>query len=520
MRIPAIFSMLVLTACGLAAAAETAKRPNLLFIYTDDHPYKTLGAWPEAPDWVRTPEIDKLAARGVRFPRAYCGSWCMPSRASLLTGRLPWGVESMRMEGKYPGSSYDPAKCPFWPAELRKHGYHTAQIGKWHTGTDTGFGRDWDHQIVWNRPLHPENAGNYYVDQVLAFDGVERQVSGYSTDNYTDWAVDYIRGQHREAGKPWYLWLCYGAIHGPTTPAPRHRGAYADQPVPVPVDIFGPRPDKPAYLELTQAWMLDAKGQPAMRPAAKRENNFDLNKPGLAYAAWVRRMNECVLAIDEGVGRVMGALRESGQLDNTLVIFTADQGFAMGEHGLKSKQAPYDASIAAGLIISQPGTWPEGRVCRQPVNSPDIVALLTTTAGLELPWKQHGRDIRPLLKNPETDDWDSPMLMCHTGHTYGSDTSTIPTGEALTSEAGVPWWVSLRQGKLKYVRTLVEGETEELYDLEADPEELVNLAAKSEQRATLEKLRLKTVDELRRTEAGFVEHMPRTKAMGEATAAR
>ncbi len=95
--------------------------------------------------------------------------------------------------------------------------------------------------------LHPDNAGNYYKDQILTFNGEERQVSGYSTDNYTEWAVEYIEGQHRQPDKPWYLWLCYGAVHGPTTPAERHMGKYAGNAAPVPKDIFGPWPDKPAY---------------------------------------------------------------------------------------------------------------------------------------------------------------------------------------------------------------------------------------------------------------------------------
>lgn len=98
----------------------------------------------------------------------------------------------MTMAGEYPGSKYDPVQCPFVPAQFRAQGYQTAQIGKWHTGTDTGFGRDWDFQIVWNRPAHPENAGSYYNDQLLTFNGVDKQTAGYSTDNYSQWASEYI----------------------------------------------------------------------------------------------------------------------------------------------------------------------------------------------------------------------------------------------------------------------------------------------------------------------------------------
>ena len=192
----AVAAMLLTETALLASDAATARPPNILFIYADDQPYKTLGCYGENPSWVKTPNIDRLAAQGIRFERSYLGPWCMASRASLLTGRLQHGVMSMTMAGQYPGSEYDPVKCPFVPAQFRAQGYQTAQIGKWHTGTDVGFGRDWDFQIVWNRPAHPENAGNYYNDQLLTFNGVDKQTTGYSTDNYSQWASEYIQGQH------------------------------------------------------------------------------------------------------------------------------------------------------------------------------------------------------------------------------------------------------------------------------------------------------------------------------------
>jgi arylsulfatase A-like enzyme len=212
---------------------------------------------------------------------------------------------------------------------------------------------------------------------------------------------------------------------------------------------------------------------------------------------------------------VLAALEESGQLENTLVVYTADQGFGLGEHGFRQKVAPYDATLSSALIISQPGTIPQGKVCKHPVNSPDLVDLLCRTAGVNIPWKTHGRDIRPLLVNPERDDWSSPMLFTHTGRHYGAETDVIPTDADLAAASGVPWYAMLRDGKYKYVRYLVEGETEELYDLETDPEELTNLAMRADQRQLLAQLRAKTTDELKRTDAGFVHRMPRTKAEAE-----
>ena len=493
--------------CSVASAAE--KRPNVLFIYADDQPFKTISCYPEAQKMAHTPNIDALAASGVRFHRSYLGAWCMPSRATMLTGRLQPGVQTMRMEGPYPASTYDPAQCKFWPAELRKHGYHTAQIGKWHTGTDTGFGRDWDYQIVWNRPGHPENAGNYYTGQILSFNGVEKEQEGYSTDNYTQWAIDYIKGKTRDTAKPWYLWLCYGAIHGPTTPADRHKGKLKGEKAAVPADIFGPRPDKPKYLDKTQAWMPGKDGQPRKGKAAKRKNNFDHDEAGMTFDKWVQQVNECNMAIDEGVGRVMAALKESGQLENTLVIYTADQGFALGEHGFSIKVAPYDANISSPLIVSMPSQLPQGKVCREPVNSADLVSTILSFTGMKEPWTMHGQDLTPLLKAPETAKRDHPTLMIHTGDHYGADTNVVPTDpEVLAHSGNVPWWLMIRDGKLKYIRNLTAGEMEEVYDLDADPEELHNLARVPGNGDLVKSLRAKLVKELERHEAPMAKALP------------
>ena len=380
-------------------AVAPTPHPNILFILADDQSYKTVGCYPEAWPWVKTPNIDALAKSGVRFHGAYLGAWCMPSRTSLLTGKHPHGVQSMRMEGPYPGSVYDPKQCPFWPALFRKSGYQTAQIGKWHTGTDAGFGRDWDYQIVWNRPKHPENAGAYYEKELLAFNGEEKWQDGYPADNYTKWAVEYVKGQHRDKEKPWYLWLCYGNIHGPNKPAARHKGLYKDAKVPLPVDILGPRPGKPDYLNNTQAWKKDTTGR-IIAGKSNEKVGDEAGDKGKGFIEWVRQVNECMPPVDEGVGALLAALKETGQLQNTLVVYTADQGFAMGEHGLRMKIAPYDASYRSPLIVSMPGTVAQGKTCKYTPNAPDLVATFFAIAGATPPDDMHGRDITALLKDP------------------------------------------------------------------------------------------------------------------------
>lgn len=502
-------------ASGLTTAAENSiRRPNILFIYTDDQSHRTVGCYPESFDWVRTPNIDALAKQGVRFSHAYIGAWCMPSRATMLTGHHQHGIESMRMEGQYPGSQYDAEKCPFWPSVFRKAGYTTAHIGKWHTGVDDGYGRDWDHQIIWNRPRFVDNAPNYYDDQIIVKNGGKpERVKGYTTDKYTDWAIDFMNGEGRDAEKPWYLWLCYGAVHGPFTPADRHQGKLSDATVPVPADVYPPRPGKPEYIRKMEFWEPGKTGQPVERQVRKESPVGMKDIPGRPLSEWVQQYHEGVLAIDENVGRLMESLRASGQDDDTLIVFTSDQGFAWGQHGFKSKVAPYDATVRAPLIVRPPAdVAPDvaGRVVSSPVSGVDLPPTFFAQAGIELPWEMHGHDLSPLLGESET-TWTHAAMLVHTARQYGSATNVVPAKDdpELYHGPGVPWYVMLSQGHFKYVRNLVEGEVEELYDLKKDPDELSNLASDPDHAERLRSFRKATIVELKRTGAGMVDNLPR-----------
>ena len=499
--LPLLFVFLFMSFLKGPAAAEPS-RPNILFILADDQSYKTVGCYPESWPWVKTPNIDRLAAEGVRFHAAYLGAWCMPARASLLTGRHPHGIESMRMEGKYPASAYDPKQCPFMPAVLREQGYHTAHIGKWHTGVDAGWGRDWDYQAVWNRPLHPENAGAYYERQIVAINGKEQWVDGYPADNYSTWAEDYIHGKNRTSDKPWFLWVCYGSIHGPSKPAERHRGMYAKAPVPPPADLFPPRPGKPEYLNRTQAWKKNADGA-AVTGKSGESFGDESGKKRQTHEDFVRQMNECVPAVDEGVGRLMAALRESGQLENTLVVYSADQGFGMGEHGFRTKLAPYDATYRSPLIILKPGLTAAGGVCLAPVNAPDLVATLLAQAQVTVPWEIHGRDLSELLRQPQT-PWPHPCLFEYTGDVFGGAVAAkLHQSPEHAEHHNVPWYTAVLRDNWKLIHYLQPGVGDELYDLSKDPEELENLIHSQNAGARLAVLRKALAEELDRTKAGL-----------------
>lgn len=488
----------------------SAERPNILYIFTDDQSHRTVSCYPEAYSWVNTPNIDALAADGVRFTHAYIGTWCMPSRATMLTGHHQFGIESMRMEGQYPASTYDPELCPFWPRVFRENGYTTAQIGKWHTGVDGGYGRDWDHQIIWNRPKYPENAGNYFDDQIVEIDGVKQRVSGYTTDWYTERTAKFVRGENRDKDKPWYLWLCFGAVHGPFTPAERHQAEYPDAKVPEPADIYPDsayRKDKPEYVRQRSRWIRNAEGNAELDSGVQQLTVKNAPIHGNTLQNWVRQYQQGVLAIDDAVGKLRVVLKETGQEKNTLIVFASDQGIAWGQKGFQQKIAPYDANIRGPLIMSFPGRIPPGGVCPTPVGGTDIPPTFFAFAGLPLPWKMHGHDLTPLLQEPDR-EWPHPALTVMTARQYGSNTNVIPTDETLYETANVPWWISLSRGNFKYIRTLVEGEVEELYDLKADPEELVNLAFDEAHLERLRSFRMAAMDELHRTEAGMVENLP------------
>ena len=509
-----LFGQLLLQ--GFNASAAEPRRPNILFIYTDDHSYRTLSCYEGADPWVRTPNMDRLAARGVRFTHAYIGAWCMPSRATMLTGLQQYGVQTMRMVEPYPNSTYDPVRCRFWPAEFRRHGYQTGQIGKWHTGADAGFGRDWDYQVVWNRPKHPDNAPNYYYDQLLSFNGGEpRIVPGYSTDNYTRWAVEYIKGAHCDRDKPWYLWLCYAGVHSPYTPAERHQAEYPGASAPTPADIYPPRAGKPDYMQQVGVWKPGQNGEPVLQEASLGNEVGDKAEGAgdRTLSDWVRQYNQAVRALDEGVGQVLAALEESGQLTNTLVVLTSDQGYAWGQHGFRAKLAPYDSNIRSPLIVSMPGTIREGQVCRVPVCGADLAPTFFQFAGLDLPWPMHGHDLTPLLKQPDA-KWPHAAMLVFTGDKYGTDCDRVP--EAPLSRYGkganVPWYVLVVRDRYKYIRTLEAGEPEELYDLETDRDELMNLALDAKYATALRTLRSLAVKELKRTGAKMVEHLPPIKS--------
>lgn len=477
-----------------AAPASGGGKPNILYIFTDDQSTRSVSCYQEARPWVKTPHIDKLADSGMRFTTCYTGAWCQPSRVSALTGLLQHAAKTVRVTD-YPMAEYDPGQLPFFPSVMRKHGYQTACIGKWHLGEDVGHGRDWDYSVIWDRGGGRRDVGAYYHNTLVRTNGCERKpLGGYSTDRFTELAVEYIKTK-KGGDKPWYLWLCYGGVHSPFTPAERHETIYANAPpAAIPADIFGPRPDKPEHLKNMTRWKKDPDGRPK------------------GYDSAVKQYHRAVKSLDDGVGALVTALKESGQLENTVIIFTSDQGYAWGQHGSKEKWLAYDANICAPLIFSAPGRIKPGTVCKQAVNGLDIVSTIHALTGVEPEWKMHGRDLTALLDNPD-DTLGQPMLMMNTGIQYGEGVTQnlkAQNYDAFKFAHFYPW-LMMRDGKYKYIRHLQANAIEELYDMERDPDELRNLAVNPDYHKKLSELRLKAVKEFQEKDGDFTAHLPQPR---------
>lgn len=479
-----------------APAIADDRRPNILYIFTDDQSHRTVSCYPEAQPWAQTPNIDLLAASGMRFSSCYTGTWCQPSRASVLTGLLQHKLETLQVTD-YPMASYDPKKLRFFPSVLRKNGYHTACIGKWHLGEDVGHGRDWDYSAIWDRGGNRGNAYAYYKNTMVRTNGGERRpLEGYSTDRYTALSVDYIKAR-ANTNKPWFLWLCYSGVHAPFTPAKRHENSYAEAPATrVPVDIFGPRPGKPEHLKELTRWKKNEEGNP---------DGFD---------AAVKKYNRSVRAIDNGIGELVRALNQSEQRDNTLIIFTSDQGYAWGQHGMSEKWAAYDANLCAPLIFSAPGRIPPATVCAESVNGVDITRTIHEFVDVEPEWEMHGRDLCGLFDNPQA-TLNEPMLLLNTVYEYGDRVTQALQAKDFErfKRKGLTAWIMMRNGRYKYIRYLDKNILEELYDLDSDPEELDNLAVNSKHQDKLTEMRQQTIIEFRKKNGDFVDYLPQTKSL-------
>jgi len=434
--------------------------PNIVVVLVDDLRWDDIGVAGQA--FAETPNIDRLAHEGARFLNAFAATpLCSPSRASILTGQYA------RTNGIIDNTARDAAShaLPTFAIPLASAGYQTAFIGKWHMGNDD------TRRPGWTRWVAMKGQGEA-VSPKLNVDGERKEVPGYVTDVLTDYAVDFMKGA---GDRPFMLFLAHKALHpnirqrddGSTEtlrgqpegfiPAVRHRGRYATATV-------SRRPN--------------ANQSPVRKPALQREIS-GLPPLGAATATPdmdVRARLEMLLGVDESLGRILQALDDLGERDDTAIIFTSDHGYFYGEHGLnEERRLAYEETARIPLIVRYPKRVPPGLTPTQMVQTIDFAPTILALAGVADTGPRDGTSLVPILEG-RTPAWRSSILI-----EYYSDT-VFPRILTMGYEA-------VRTERYKYIRYTDLPGMDELYDLETDPFELDNLIGSPRAGALLPGLR-------------------------------
>lgn len=420
-----------LTARGEAPAADPPGLRNIVFILVDDLRYDALGFM--GHPFLETPHIDALAKNGCVFENAFVTtSLCSPSRATILTGLYA------HAHGVFDNSTPLNDSIPTFPRELQKAGYRTAFVGKWHMGGESDDPRPgFDHWVSFR-------GQGVYVDPTFNINEERAKVSGYVTDLITDHSIDFIE---ENQGRPFLLYVSHKAVHAEFRPADRHKGCYARMTYP-----------RPATMENTEATY---RGKPSW-VRAQRESWHGVDgmyDKKVDFDQFARDYAETMRAVDDSVGRIMESLRERGLLESTLLVFTSDNGFQFGEHGLIDKRTMYEASIRVPLLAHCPALIPPGSRSDELVTNADLAPTFLELAGIAAPQTMHGRSIVPLLRGEDVELRDAFL------YEYFWERSFPQT----------PTVLGIRTKTHKFMRYHGIWDKYELYDLASDPHETCNL---------------------------------------------
>jgi arylsulfatase A-like enzyme len=475
MKLPLIaFALLAFATSGCTAqpgeSAKPATPPNIVFIFSDDHALQAISAYNfHGLSINKTPNIDRIAKEGAIFRANFCGnSICAPSRATVLTGK------HSHLNGVTAWQTFDGSQYTF-PKSLQKSGYHTALFGKWHLESKpTGF----DEWMV-----HP-GQGNYYNPDFITPTGNKR-IPGYATDISTDLSLDFIK-RHKDDGKPFLVMCQYKAPHRTWQPAQETLGAHAGENIPEPDSLFddyagrsGPAakhkmgidkhmrmdydlkyPTEKSY-ELKR--MTPEQKEKFAAAYAKENADFAANPPAgkdlvrWKYQRYMRDYLRCVDNVDTNVGRILDYLKANGLDKNTIVVYSSDQGFYLGEHGWFDKRWMYEESFRMPLMISWPGVVKPGTEITQLTQNIDFAPTFLEAAGAPIPAEIQGVSLVPLLKG-ESVKWRDAVYY----HYYDGP-----------GEHGVAKHYGVRTERYKLIRFYADADkTWELYDLEKDPKEM------------------------------------------------
>lgn len=484
--------ILLLSACSNLPTAEHREEaslarqqvgppPNILLLYSDDHASAAVSAYES--DLPRTPNIDRLASQGVRFDRAFCtNAICGPARAVVLTGK------HSHINGFIDNSSRFDGDQQTFPKLLQAAGYRTALIGKWHLRSEPQGFDYWD--------ILP-GQGRYYSPQFVNAGG-KYQVPGYNTDVVADKAMDWLKGQASDQQQPFLLMCQFKAPHRAWMPGPQEVSLFDDMTMPEPASLFddasglttAAREQEMSisnHMTLFYDLKVDPTGNEELsgpdRWAVGREKhmsdeenkawkdaygprNAEFRAAGIEgqdlvrwkYQRYIKDYLRCIQGIDRNVGRILDTLDELGLSENTVVVYSSDQGFFLGEHGWYDKRFMYEPSLRVPLLVRWPGVVEEGSTEQALVQNLDFASTFLEIAGAQVPEDLQGLSMVPLLKGQTPNAWRKAIY-----YEY--------SGEAVHNVAE-HYGIRTKNWKLIHYP---ETDEWELLDLVNDPEELNNL---------------------------------------------
>ncbi len=448
-----VLAFLLGSLCGPSATVcrgqdENATRPNVLFILTDDQRYDALSI--AGHPHLKTPHTDRLAKEGVYFKNAFCTtSICSPSRASILSGLYAHSHGVTNNFTEYPD------EMPTWPKALQQAGYQTAYIGKYHMGEDNDDVRGGFDWFVTHK-----GQGKYF-DTEFRFHGGERKVvEGYYTTVVTDMALDWLDSAGDD--QPWAMVLGHKAPHSFYYPEPKYESVFDDVSIEYPRTAFM-LDDKPDWFQLRLDTWHGIYG-----PLFDYRKDWpDRSPEGVAaFADMERAYWGTILSVDDSVGRIYEFLKQSGQLDNTLIIYTTDNGILSGEHGMIDKRTMHEPSIRLPLVVRYPGlTAPDQpRVVEQQVLTTDFAPSIIDICGAEHLPKYHGESWRALAQG-EAVPWREAWYY---EYNYEKQFPYTPNVRGVRTDRYK--LIRYPHGDGKPDRHLGE-----LYDIQQDPDETTNL---------------------------------------------
>jgi arylsulfatase A-like enzyme len=494
------------TAAASSPAPPQAKaRPNIVFIMSDDHAYQAISAYGSTLSKLApTPNIDRIARNGAIFLNSYVtNSLCGPSRATMLTG------EYSHVHGftGNDGHQFDNSRW-VWPRQLRDAGYQTAMFGKWHLNrAPVGIGFD-EWKVL-------DDQGEYYNPDFITPEG-KSVVHGYATDLITQYSLEWLKTR-RDPSKPFALLIHHKAPHRNFMPALRYIQKYVGTDFPVPTNYFDTYEGRPAaaaqkmnvYRDMYEGHDLKMTvevGSTKLRynrwPGAfdrmtpdqraewdrlHQKDNDEMNAAHMTdreMALWKyqRYMDEylgTVAAVDEGVGKVLDYLKASGLDKDTIVVYTSDQGFYLGEHGWFDKRFIYEESLRTPLLIQYPGHIQPGSRVTAPVINNDYAPTFLDYAGLPIPASVQGRSLRQVAQGHTPADWRKDVYY----HYY-----EYPGFHEVRAHYG------LRGDRYKLVRFYGDIDAWEFYDLKTDPNEMHNRIADPAAQPIIARLKRRLVE--------------------------